>query len=103
MNEFLIIKTTFSNKDQAIELSKKLIDLKLCACAQISKVESYYSWNQEIENSEEFELKIKTKSSLLSTIEQKIKQYHNYEIPQIISYNFLPSNEYRSWLLHNLG
>lgn len=99
MTNFIIIKTTFSNKKNAIELAKVLVSKKLCACAQIKEIESIYCWDNKVKHEEEFELSIKTKNSLLAEVESEIIKNHEYDTAQLISHEFKSSYKYQQWLL----
>ena len=53
-NKYCIIKTTFNSKKDAKNLAKILLDKRLIACAEIKEIESWYFWNNKIENNKEF-------------------------------------------------
>lgn len=82
--KYCIIKTTCKNRQEAEFLAKLLLNKKLVACAQISKIESFYNWENKIQNDEEFELSLKTKAQNYEEIEALIIKNHSYEIPQIL-------------------
>ena len=58
---------------------------KLIACAQISTIESLYSWQDQIVEEKEFLLSLKTKINFYKNVENNIAQNHSYKVPQIIS------------------
>ena len=102
MNKYIIVRTSFGKNQDAQSLAKKLITQKLCACAQISKVESFYLWNNEIQNDDEFLLEIKTKSSLLEDVKFMILSNNEYDSPQIITLEFEAYDKYKLWLNKSL-
>ncbi len=102
MKKFTIIKTTYSNAKDAKTLANKLLSERLCACVQISKIESHYPWQQKIHNSNEFSVEIKTKQNLVKNITKMIKNDHEYETPQIISFDFHADGDYQLWLDNNI-
>lgn len=79
-----IIQTTCSNKKEANKLAKLLLEEKLAACIQISKIESFYIWDKKLCDDKEYLLNIKTKKSFYKKIESKIKENHSYDVPEII-------------------
>ncbi|MCE3255676.1 MAG: cutA [Rickettsiaceae bacterium] len=85
MNQYCLIKTTFKNKNEAKKLAKILLQGRLVACAQISIIESLYSWEGKMVGEKEFLLSLKTKTSFYKKIEKIIIQNHSYKIPQIIA------------------
>ena len=99
MTKYCLIKTTFTNKTDAKRLLKILFENKLIACAQISTIESFYFWDDEIKNEPEFLLSIKTKVSFYKDIEKIIINNHSYDIPQIIAVPIIEgSKPYLNWI-----
>ena len=97
--EFCIVITTTSNKDEAKELAKKILESKLAACVQLSHISSYYVWDDKVQNDEEVRVVIKTKKSLFSKLKSFIKQNHSYDTPQIIMLDIKDGNEkYLHWI-----
>lgn len=98
--EFIQIQTTTDNSQLAKEIAKELIALKLVVCVQIiPNVTSLYTWENKLEESGEFLLFMKTKSSNFEQIAEKIKQLHTYETPEIIATTITNiSNDYAKWM-----
>ena len=99
MQKFIVISTTLSKKKNAIYISNKILNEKYAACIQlIPNISSYYIWNDKIESNQEFLLNIKTINTMKDKIVEIIKAHHEYEIPQIISYDFrMDSENYKEW------
>lgn len=102
-NQFIIVKTTFAKNQKSHKLAKNLVKIliekKLAACVQISEIESFYSWENEILQEKEFLLEIKSKKTNFAKIEQEILKNHNYENPQIISVEIQElSQNYKNYL-----
>lgn len=99
MEKFIVISTTFSTKQNAKCISNKILNEKCAACIQlIPNITSFYTWKDKIESNKEFLLNVKTTNELKDKIVEIIKAYHEYEIPQIISYDFRINNEnYKEW------
>ena len=53
--------TTESNKANALLMAKLLIQNKLAACVSIKQIFSIYKWDDDIEETKEFEITIKSK------------------------------------------
>ena len=77
----VLINTIYDNRKK-IKLNI-LLDKKLVAGTQISKVHSKYWWNNELEECDEYKLEFRTKESLFGKIETEIKKIHNYEVAEI--------------------
>ena len=66
--EVLVMITTESSKTNALRMAKLLIKNKLAACVSIKQIFSIYEWNDEIEETKEFEVIIKSNSQVLKVI-----------------------------------
>ena len=83
----IIIQTTCTDKIEARQIAKVLIEKKLAACIQMSEIESFYTWENRLCNDKEILLSIKTKKENFKKIKSKIKELHSYDVPEIISIN----------------
>jgi periplasmic divalent cation tolerance protein len=102
-NKFISIETTYPNLREAKNLGKILLEKKLAACVQFTKIETSYIWEKKIKNDKEILVKIKTKNSLYFAIEKIIKENHSYKIPQIFSIQINQGlTPYFSWIDSNL-
>lgn len=81
-------------------ISKELIKNKLAACVNIiDRVTSIYTWQNNLESSNEQLLMIKTKLSLFNKLKQLIKSLHPYDCPEIIVVPIIAGEEqYLEWL-----
>lgn len=94
--EYIMITTTFDNKEEAEKTINTLLEKRLVSCCQLSNVTSSYNWKGEIEHSEEFLLEMKSKKILYKEVEEEILKIHSYETPQIIAYDI--TNGYKGYL-----
>ena len=96
---FCLISTSVDNVDVAKNISHKIISSNLAFCVNISSplISTYY-WNNKVEESIEYKIEIKSVDKNKSRICKIIKQFHSYEIPEIISNDIIiESNDYRDW------
>ena len=100
---YIIISTTTDNKSVADSIAKKVLDLNLSPCVQIyPDIESSYIWDKKINSSKEFIIQIKTIDKNIDFIANIIKDIHNYNVPEIISYKInLHNAEYEKWFIIN--
>tara|TARA_Y100000590_G_scaffold443721_1_gene573498 strand:+ start:307 stop:627 length:321 start_codon:yes stop_codon:yes gene_type:complete len=103
---YKIVKTTTDSKSTYEKISKEIIAKGFSPCVQIANIdgcESKYLWKGKVETEKEFVLEIKTTSRFLKNVIHVIKKYHNYDIPEIISYDFeILSEKYEKWFHENL-
>jgi len=80
-----IVYTTVGNMPDARKIAKTLVEEQLVACTNIiPNIESYYRWEDKIENDKEVILISKTIDANVKKTIQRIKQLHKYELPDII-------------------
>ena len=82
-SSYCIITTAFDDKEDAENTIKTLVEERLVVCAHTINIQSMYWWDGKIENHPEYFVQMKTKKSLFKEIEKRIKELHNYEVPEI--------------------
>ncbi len=99
MNPMIMVYTTFSSKEKAVEVADKLLEEKLIGCYNLFQISSGYWWKGKIEHSPEWGLLMKTKLSAYKRLQKRLKELHEYEVPVIAGW-FVPliNEEYYSWL-----
>jgi periplasmic divalent cation tolerance protein len=80
----ILIQTTCGSKKEAKKIAQILIEQKLAACVQLTKIESLYTWENKLCVNKEVALHIKTKKENFKKIQRKIKENHSYDLPEII-------------------
>ncbi|SNQ61771.1 Divalent-cation tolerance protein CutA [Candidatus Methanoperedens nitroreducens] len=96
---FSIIYITAGNSEEARRIGKKLIEERLAACVNIFPITSIYRWKDDIEESDEFGMIVKTKTEKVKEIEKRVKQLHSYEVPCVLSFDVGEgSAEYLKWI-----
>ena len=99
MNKYIMITTTFENKEEANKISELLLKERLVSCCQISNITSSYHWKGKIEHTEEYLLQMKSKKELYNQIEKIILENHSYETPQLVAYDIIDGyKEYLNWI-----
>jgi periplasmic divalent cation tolerance protein len=86
--------------EKADDYAEILLKDQLVACVNIiPKVKSKYTWEGKICTDEESLMIIKTKSELVEKIINRIKEIHEYDIPEIISFEIKEgSSDYLNWI-----
>lgn len=83
----IAIITTTDSLDEARSIAAALVERKLAACAQISSIQSYYRWEEAVQNDEEFRLLIKTTDDRYADVEAAILELHSYDLPAIVAFD----------------
>ena len=95
----IAVVTTVARKKDARALARALVEAGLAACAQISRIESLYTWKDEIEHGKEYRVLFKTVDERYAAVESAIRDMHPYELPAIHAFAFehvLPA--YGDWI-----
>ncbi len=90
--------TTESSKSNALQMAKLLIQNKLAACVSIKQIFSIYKWNNDIEETKEFEITIKSKLEFKDFLIEFLNKNSTYDVPQIISKKYHAEMKYYNWI-----
>lgn len=94
-----MIITTAPNREEAEQLAQGILENRLAACVQLTDIRSFFFWEGQIQNDDEVSLFIKTTTKRYAALESYIRDYHPYDVPEIVQ---LPitggSPEYLAWL-----
>lgn len=102
MDKYIIVTTLCDKEEIANKIIDTLLEKRLVAGSQLSKVHSKYWWNYELEECDEYKLEFRTKESLFSEIENEIKKIHDYDVCEISYYEIKNSSkEFLSWIYKN--
>lgn len=95
----IAVVTTVGSKKEARSIALALVEAKLVACAQISKIDSVYAWKGAIEHGKEYRLLLKTTEARYDAVERAIRGLHSYELPAIHAFPFAHvSQAYGDWI-----
>ena len=96
--EILVIIATESSKTNAVRMAKLLIKEKLAACVSIKQIFSIYEWDDDIEETIEFEISIKSKPEFKDHLIEFLNKISTYEVPQIIYKKYYSGMKYYDWI-----
>lgn len=98
--DYQLALTTCPNQAAAEALARALVTDGLAACVNVlPAMRSIYRWRGNIEAADEYLLLIKGKTTDYPAIERRIRELHNYELPEVIAVPIvagLPA--YLAWL-----
>ncbi|OPY78646.1 MAG: Divalent-cation tolerance protein CutA [Syntrophorhabdus sp. PtaU1.Bin058] len=86
MTGIIKVITTGDNRDIIEDIGRKLVEMRLAACAQIAgPIKSIYWWKGKTEEAEEWYCILKTTENLYKKVEGAIIKLHPYELPEIMA------------------
>jgi len=98
----IIIISTYPNKKSITKIANELVQNKIVACVNITKISSIYSWQGKIENASEYLVSFKTTQKNKKSLKEKIKTSHPYDVPEIAEINITSINKsYLKWLVES--
>jgi len=98
----IIILSTYPNKKSITKIANELVQNKIAACVNITKISSIYSWQGKIENASEYLVLFKTTQKNKKSLKEKIKASHPYDVPEIAEINITSINKsYLKWLVES--
>ena len=96
--EILVIIATESSKTNAVRMAKLLIKEKLAACVSIKQIFSVYEWDDDIQETKEFEITIKSKPEFKDYLIEFLNKISTYDVPQIIYKKYYSEMKYYNWI-----
>jgi len=90
--------TTESSNASALRMAKLLIKEKLAACVSIKHIFSVYEWDDDIQETKEFEITIKSKPEFKDDLIGFLHKISTYDVPQIIYQKYSAEIKYYDWL-----
>ncbi|OPY83384.1 MAG: Divalent-cation tolerance protein CutA [Syntrophorhabdus sp. PtaU1.Bin153] len=100
MDAIIQVTTTGDDRNMMEKIGRIIVEQRLASCAQISgPFKSIYWWKGNIEETEEWSCILKSTKAHYEEIQNKIKELHSYDVPEIISVEInrtLP--DYEQWV-----
>jgi len=90
--------TTESSNANALRMAKLLIKEKLAACVSIKQIFSIYKWDNDIEETKEFDITIKCKLEFKDYLIEFLNKNSTYDVPQIYFKKYHSEMKYYDWL-----
>lgn len=105
MTDKIVVFSTAASADEAEAIARRLVEERLAACVNVvTGVRSFYRWKDQIENSPEWLLVIKSSRGRFEALLAALEKLHSYEVPEVIA---LPVVEgaanYLNWMEGELG
>jgi len=86
MTDKIIVFVTCESKEQAHRIAESVVTEKLAACVNVlPEIRSCYVWDRKLTWSEEVLLLIKTTRGRFGQLQERIKELHSYDVPEIVA------------------
>lgn len=95
---FVFAYITGPSKKVVEKISRRLLEMRLIACANILPVNSIYCWKGKIMEEKEFVMILKTTGAKFGKVKKEVEKMHPYGIPCIIKIPASPNKKYFDWL-----
>jgi periplasmic divalent cation tolerance protein len=94
------VTTTWPDQKAADRAATTLVTERLAACAQVQgPLQSTYAWKGGQEQGQEWYCHLKTTTARLRALQQRIRELHPYEVPEIIAVPIVGGDEdYLRWV-----
>ena len=95
----IVIVSTYPDKKSISRVAHVVIEKKLAACVNYTKINSVYLWKGKIEDVEEFLALFKTTTKSKQKLKEEIAKFHPYHVPEIVELKMDNANvPYMKWL-----
>ena len=101
LEKITVVMTSVGTEQQAVEISEELIVRRLATCVNIVPcLRSIYRWKGKVCEDTEYLLLIKTPERLFERVCQAIREFHSYELPEILSLPVTAAEDnFHQWVL----
>ncbi|BAQ65272.1 divalent-cation tolerance protein CutA [Geminocystis sp. NIES-3709] len=98
-----VVLVTVNNQKEAESIAKTLVEESLAACVNFMPITSVYRWQGEVCCDSEWQLIIKTDLKLFPRLENRIRELHSYDVPEMIALPIIKGSQpYLDWVQQNV-
>ena len=95
----IVIISTYPDKKSVFKIANIVVNQRLAACVNYTKINSVYTWKGKIERTEEFLALFKTTKKAKQLLKKEIAKSHPYDVPEIVELRMDSVNaSYLNWL-----
>lgn len=100
INQHALLYVTAASREQALSLGRRLVEERLAACANIlERMTSVYFWKDQLEQSEEAVLLLKTRRELVEPVIARVRELHSYDCPCVLALPIQAGNpQFLQWI-----
>ena len=95
--DLVLVLTSEVNSIVATALAKELLNKRLAVCVTLREIQSYFWWDEKLQEDNEVQLLIKTTNHQLQKLLDVVNQLHTYKTPELLYWKVSTSHEYGQW------
>ena len=85
-SDAIVVLTTVSSDDEAVQLVRALLDRRLIACGTLLPgARSLYRWQGKVADERETLILLKTRSARLEALQHSCEELHRYKVPELLA------------------
>lgn len=93
------VLVTAPDLDASRKISRRVIEERLAACANIFPIHSIYRWKGEAVEEEEHAILLKIRSEDFEALRNAVLEIHPYEVPCVVRYEISEGHQpYLDWI-----
>jgi periplasmic divalent cation tolerance protein len=98
--DYRLVFVTTKSYENAYQISKILVSENIAACVSIiQNIVSIFGWQNAIQERHEILMMIKTSAEKLDVIEDRVKELHTDDVPEIVAVELDAGNaSYLKWV-----
>ena len=93
-----LIYITCKDEEEAVKISKHLLEKRLIACSNIHPIRSLYWWEGKIQDEKEVVIIAKTLEKNYGKIKEEVSKLHSYDVPCILKIDAEANESYDKWV-----
>jgi periplasmic divalent cation tolerance protein len=103
--EAVLIYMTAGSREEAIAISRTLVESRLAACANVlAPMTAVYRWDGEIQEDEEVGFIVKTRTDLVDAVTARVGEIHSYDCPCVVALPIANGNpNFLDWIMKKIG
>jgi len=105
MSETMLIYITAGSPEEARAIGRKLVETRLCACANVlDGATSYYWWEGTVQEETETVLIAKSRADLVDAVVEMVNDIHSYDCPCVAAIPIQKGNPiFLNWIANETG
>ena len=93
-----LIYITCKDEEEAVKISKNLLEKRLIACSNMHPIRSMYWWKGKIQDEKEVVIIAKTLEKNYGRIKKEVSKLHSYDIPCILKIDAEANESCDKWV-----